>query len=135
METTGKVILVLPEVTGVSRSTGNAWASQSFVIETLGQFPRKQHFELFGSDRIAINLPQMGEEVTVSFDYESREYEGKWFNSARAYKVVKSNAATTAQQAAAQPLPPQAPAQPAPAASVAPAAQPTNLGDNTGLPF
>ena len=32
---------------------------------------------------------QVGEEVTVSFDINAREYNGKWWNSVNAWQVVR----------------------------------------------
>ena len=34
---------------------------------------------------------QVGEEVTVSFDINAREYNGKWWNSVNAWQVVRQS--------------------------------------------
>ena len=52
MEITGKIIAVLPERGGISK-TGNEWKMQEYVIETHEQYPRKVCFNVFGSDKIA----------------------------------------------------------------------------------
>ena len=75
MEITGKIIAVLPEQGGVSKN-GNEWKKQEYVLETHDQYPKKVCFQLFGADRIAQAAIQPGEELTVSFDIESREYMG-----------------------------------------------------------
>ena len=36
-------------------------------------------------------LLQVGEELTVSFDIDAREWQGRWFNSIRAWKVERAN--------------------------------------------
>ena len=51
MDIVGKIIQVLPLQEGISK-TGNPWKSQSYVLETQEQYPRKVCFEIFGEDRI-----------------------------------------------------------------------------------
>ena len=89
MELTGKIIAVLPAAQGVSQRTGNPWMSQEYVVEVPGQYPRKCVFRLFGEDRIKQFNIQSGEELTVSFDIDAHEYNGRWFNEIRAYNVSR----------------------------------------------
>ena len=84
MELQGKCIAALPIESGTSKS-GNAWQKQNFVIETAGQYPKKVCFQLFG-DKVN-DCPNVGEEVKVSFDPESREWNGRWFTQLNAWKV------------------------------------------------
>ena len=92
MEITGKIIQVLPEVGGVSKA-GNEWKKQEYVLETHDQYPKKVCFQIFGADKIAQAAIQPGEELTVSFDIDSREYQGRWFTSINAWKVDRPMAA------------------------------------------
>lgn len=96
MELTGKIIAVLPANSGVSSRTGNPWMSQEYVIEVPGQYPRKCVFRIFGEDRIKQFNIQNGEEVTVSFDIDAHEYNGRWFNEIRAYNVTRGAAPVAA---------------------------------------
>lgn len=89
MEVTGKIIAVLPEQGGVSK-TGNEWKKQEYVLETQDQYPKKVCFQLFGADRIAQAAIQPGEMLTVSFDIDSREYQGRWFTNINAWKVERA---------------------------------------------
>ena len=66
MELQGRVIAVLPERSGTSAR--GEWKSQSFVIETHEQYPRKMVFDVFGADRLAQFNIKGGEEITVSFN-------------------------------------------------------------------
>ena len=109
MEIVGKIIQVLPAQEGVSKSTGNPWKIQSYILETLEQYPRKVCFEIFGEDRIKNNPCEIDQIVTVSFDIESREFNGRWYTSIRAWRVQQGD--TTA-NAATQPEVPGAPAAP-----------------------
>ena len=88
MEITGKIIQVLPEQGGVSKTSGKEWRLQSYVLETQEKYPKKVHFEIFGDDRIKSNQCNIDDMVTVSFDIESREFNGRWYTSIRAWRVV-----------------------------------------------
>ena len=147
-EITGKIIAVLPTRSGTS-ARGTQWSSQTAVIETHEQHPKRVAFDVLGDKITEFNL-QVGEEVTVSFDINAREFNGKWWNSVNAWQVVRQSgqqahaqggystnpqtgaqAAQAAQQAAiagasgqtdsSNPFPPKQPAQP--------------QGDSSDLPF
>lgn len=87
MDLQGKVIAAMPERGGVSARSGQEWKAQSFVIETHDAYPHKMVFDVFGSDRLARFNIQVGQEVMVSFDVDAHEYQGRWFNSIRAFDV------------------------------------------------
>lgn len=139
MEMTGVVIAVLPERSGTSQR--GEWKSQSFVIETQEQYPKHLCFEVFGADRIAQFNIKGGETITVQFDIDARQYQDRWFNSIKAWNIIRpgqktpvqggynvgnpqtdAQAAQAAQQAAmagasgqtdsSNPFPPKQPAQP-----------------------
>ena len=85
MELQGKIILALPEISGVSAR--GEWKSQDFVVETHEAYPRKMVFSVFGADRLQRFNIQVGQEVLVSFDIDAHEYNGRWFNNIRAFDV------------------------------------------------
>ena len=91
MEITGKIIQVLPEQSGISKTSGKEWKLQAYVLETQEQYPKKVHFEVFGEDRVKANQCQLDDIVTISFDIESREFNGRWYTSIRAWRVVKGD--------------------------------------------
>lgn len=95
MEIQGKVIAVLPERSGVSAR--GEWKSQTYVIETQEQYPKKMAFDVFGADRIANFGIQFGEVINVSFDIDAHEYQGRYFNQIRAWNVVRQEQQATAQ--------------------------------------
>lgn len=131
MEITGKITYVLPERSGTSAR--GEWKAQSFVVETKDQYPRKMVFDVFGAERLQRFNIKVGDEVTVSFDIDAHEYQGRWFNNIRAYDVAHLDAAAAqaaGQAAAAAPQTTQA--APAPF----PPAQPDAAGESTDdLPF
>ena len=96
MELQGKVIAVLPEKSGVSAR--GEWKAQSFVIETHEQYPKKLCFDVFGADRLAQFNIQSGEELLVSFDIDAHEYQGRWYNSIRAFDVRQVDPASVGMQ-------------------------------------
>ena len=71
---------------------GNEWKVQEYVIETHDQYPRRMCFDVFGDDKIKQFNIQVGEELNVSFDIDAREWQGRWFNSIRAWKVERVGA-------------------------------------------
>ncbi|MFV0521684.1 MAG: DUF3127 domain-containing protein [Mangrovibacterium sp.] len=88
MEIQGKVFQILQEQGGTSAS-GNAWKKQEFVVETTEnpQYPKKVCFTLFGDRMSSLQGIKEGDEVKVSFDVESREYNGRWFHNVNAWRV------------------------------------------------
>ena len=98
----GKIIQVLPLQGGVSKTSGKEWSLQAYVLETIEQYPKKVHFEVFGDDRIKSNPCDVDDIVSVDFDIESREFNGRWYTSIRAWRIVKQDATQAAPQEAEQ---------------------------------
>jgi len=96
MEIKGRIIQVLPLQQGTSKA-GNPWKKQEYVLETQDNYPRKVKFDFFGdrADQYRLNV---GDDVVVSFDLESREFNGRWYTDVRAWK--SESAAAAAQQSA-----------------------------------
>ena len=127
MELTGKIIAVMDPRGGVSARTGNTWKTQEYVLEVPGQYPKRCLFNVFGEDRINQFNIQNGDELTIQFDIDAREYNGRWFNDIRAYNVVRGQQPV----AGAQPV-----AAPSEATSPFPPAQePASEGASDDLPF
>lgn len=113
MEITGKIIFDLPEQNGTSKA-GNQWRKKEYVLETEETYPKKIHFDFFG-DRVDQFRLTVGQRVRLSFDIESREYNGRWYTSIRGWNAVPADDAP-----AAQPMQQAAPAPAAPAAAPVP---------------
>ena len=131
MEVVGKIIQVLPEQGGVSKTSGKEWKLQAYVLETQEQYPKKVHFEVFGEDRIKANPCQLDDVVTVSFDIESREFNGRWYTSIRAWKIQQGVA--TEEVAPAPAVVPTVAA--APQANIATFDAAAGVDETTDLPF
>lgn len=91
MDISGKIIQVLPLQQGTSK-TGNPWKKQEYVLETQDTYPRKVKFDFFG-DRVDQFPLAIGDFVTVSFDLESREFNGRWYTDVRGWKAEKAGQA------------------------------------------
>ena len=127
MELTGKIIAVMEPRGGVSARTGNTWKTQEYVLEVPGQYPKRCLFNVFGEDRINQFNIQNGDELTIQFDIDAREYNGRWFNDIRAYNVIRGQQPV----AGAQPV-----AAPSEATSPFPPAQePASDSASDDLPF
>ncbi|MBP6970826.1 MAG: DUF3127 domain-containing protein [Bacteroidaceae bacterium] len=88
MEITGRIIAVLEARSGTSKASGNPWKIQEFVLETIHeQYPKKMMLSIFGEDKIRQAAINLGDEVVVSFDINAREYNGRWYNDIRAWRV------------------------------------------------
>ena len=87
MEIQGKIIVVLPERSGTSQR-GNQWRSITYVLETQEQYPKKLAFDVTNDKIDQLNI-QVGEILTVQFDINAREYNGRWFNSVNAWNVIR----------------------------------------------
>jgi len=137
MDLTGKVIAIMEARGGVSARTGNSWMTQEYVIEVPGTYPRKMLFNIFGEDKIKQFNIQPGEEITVQFDIDAREFNGRWYNDIRAWNILRGPIAQNVPQAtAAAPFAPQNVAAPqAAAAPFPPAQEPAAEGAADDLPF
>lgn len=107
MELIGKIIEECPIQEGTSRS-GNPWKKRMYIVETQESYPKKVALTVFGSDRVAATeaAVKLGDTVRVSFDLESREYNGRWYTDAMAWRIelaAAQPAAPAPQQAYSQP--------------------------------
>ena len=86
MEIKGKIVKILPEESGQSSKGG--WRKQQYIIEIPGQFPKKVCFMAWG-DKIDDFQIRLNDELEVSIDIESREFNGRWYTDVKAWKVAK----------------------------------------------
>lgn len=107
MEITLQIKQVLPIQEGIGRN-GNAWKLQPYVGETNDTYPKKVYFEVFGESLMERAHANEGDFVTVSIDIESREFNGRWYTSIRAWKIEPAAPAAQPVQVkpkAAEPVP------------------------------
>lgn len=98
MEIQGNVIQLLDEQSGEGKN--GRWRKREYVIETGGQYPKKICFNLWG-DKIDQFPMKVGDSVTVYFDLESRDFNGRWYTDVKAWKVEQQSNSGTPDQAGA----------------------------------
>lgn len=87
---TGKIIAVLQSRSGTSQRTGKEWVSQEFVLETQEQYPQRLCFTVSGAERLRQFSITEGETLTVFFDIDAHEWNGRWYNEFNAYNVRRN---------------------------------------------
>lgn len=86
LEITGKVNQVLPMESGESKN--GPWKKQNFIIEFMdGNYPKKLSIQVWGDKTDMVNNLQPGQDLKVSFNIESREYNGRWYTDVKAWKI------------------------------------------------
>ncbi len=90
MQITARLFQVLPLQSGMGKN--GEWKKQDIVVETDGQFPKKICISIWG-DKINESQLQVGNMLTIDFDVESREYNGRWYTDVKAWKVESAGAA------------------------------------------
>ena len=91
MELSGKIIQLLPEKSG--ESARGPWRKQEYILETESQYPKQVCFMAW-SDKIDEFAIKEGENLVVSIDLESREYNGRWYTDVKAWKVARVDSST-----------------------------------------
>ena len=105
---------ILDKQTFTSSKTGNVYEKFFFVGKTQAQYPKIIAFSVMGKEKFEKLGIVVGKSYNISFDVESREWNGKFFTDITAWKAVcvdgdmgsqsTSNAVPQA-QAAPQPTP------------------------------
>lgn len=88
MQITAKLVQVLPAQTGQGKN--GEWRKQEIIVETDGQYPRKICISVWGDKLGGLKLSP-GTELSVDFDIESREYNGRWYTDVKAWRVTESD--------------------------------------------
>lgn len=92
MKIRGRVAHVGVITTGVSQRTGNKWKSQEIVIEYFdndnARYPDSVNVRIFG-ERVDTLKLQVNDEVEASIGLNAREYDGRFYNEARVYRIER----------------------------------------------
>jgi len=134
LEIEGRIVRKLAVQSG--QSARGAWARQDFILEYQdGNFPAQACFTAWGEDKVRdLDRFQVGDSVKVAFNIRSREYNDRWYNDLRTWRLSPAGAAAPSAQPEAAPA-----AAPIPAAAPAPTLEDmpafTDEGGNDDLPF
>ena len=121
MDLNVKIVKILDAQSYVSKSNGKTYVIRHFVGETTNtQYPKIVAFKVMGEGEEKFNAMGIvvGGTYNVSFDVESREWQGKFFTDCNAWRAVRVDVAqqqntnvnvAQSQQSIPQPQPAPAP--------------------------
>ena len=120
----GKVIKLIEVKEGVSKTSGKDWKLAQYLIDTTTnpQYTKQVVVEVFGDERIDELSLIPDEQVKLNVEIESREFNGKWYTSVRAWGRAEDG----------QPAQPTQQVDPEPKTQQV---QPTNVEETSDLPF
>lgn len=128
LEIVGKLIKVLPEVTGQGKN--GPWNKQEFVIETLdSQYPKKVCMTAWGEKANDLKQFAQGDTLKATFSPESREYNERWYTELRAFRIEGADGEVSAPSAGS------GAGYAAPASRQSAPAQPRQNSQPAGMPF
>lgn len=81
----GELISLSERLEG-SRSNGDKWSSQGFVIQTEGQY-KKNIYIVDWNDKCELSKFTIGDILDVYVNFESREYNGRWYTDVKSWKI------------------------------------------------
>lgn len=71
-------------------SARGPWSKQDFIVETIETYPRKICMNVWGADKVSeVTAYNEGDELLVSVNVESREFNGRWYTDVRAWRIQK----------------------------------------------
>ncbi len=104
LEIEGRIKQKLAKQSG--QGAKGSWTKQDFVLEYQdGNYPADVCLTAFGNDKVAdLDKYQVGDSVKVAFNLRAREYNGRWYNDVRVWRIAPAgqSASAPAQQQAYQ---------------------------------
>jgi hypothetical protein len=98
LKLSGEIVSISEIQNGTSKA-GNEWKKLGFTVTTGGDYPKTCYFTVFGQEKVDnfMKYNKTGQNVEVSFNVESREYNERWYTDLNAWKVftLKNEGATT----------------------------------------
>ncbi|MDD4657229.1 MAG: DUF3127 domain-containing protein [Bacteroidales bacterium] len=136
LEIVGSLIKKTPVQSGTSAR--GEWQKQEFIIKTQDNFPKEVCFNVWGAEKVSeLTSYTEGELLKISFNVESREYNGRWYTDLRAWRIERT---TPEGDSTYPPAPAQSFSQPKPVATAPQSSEqlPGDLPSDAGeddLPF
>ena len=81
----GKVLSLIPEQRFMGKS--GELVRNGFVLETMEEYPKRVAFSVLGEERWRNMGVSVGLDCIVSFDLSSREWNGRYFTEASAWRL------------------------------------------------
>lgn len=87
LELEGRIVRKLNVQTGTSAK--GAWSKQEFVFEYKeGNYPTQVCMNVWGEEKVRdLEKYQVNDQVKISFNLSSREYNGRWYTDVRAWRI------------------------------------------------
>ena len=89
----GRLVQILSAQEG--QSTRGAWKKQDFIIETSEQYPKKVCICCWNEKTDELSKFQLNDNLRVSVNIESREYNSKWYTDIKAWRIEQLNTEST----------------------------------------
>ena len=95
MEITGRIIQKLDMQKGTSAK--GEWKKQEFIVETNDKFPKKVCVSAWAEKVDDLDRFKINDTVKVSYNLESREYNGRWYTDVRSWKIEPASGSAPSQ--------------------------------------
>lgn len=102
LEIEGRIKQKLAKQSG--QGTKGSWTKQDFILEYQdGNYPADVCLTAFGNDKVAdLDKYQVGDSVKVAFNLRAREYNGRWYNDVRVWRITPAGQSAPAPQPVCQ---------------------------------
>ena len=96
LEIEGRIKQKLAKQSG--QGAKGSWTKQDFVLEYQdGNYPADVCLTAFGNDKVAdLDKYQVGDSVKVAFNLRAREYNGRWYNDVRVWRIAPAGQSAAA---------------------------------------
>ena len=99
LEIKGTLTKIGETIEGVNKA-GDTWEKLTYTVTTAEQYNNLYAFEVFGKDASTMfrKYNTVGDKVTVKFNVNTNEWQGKYFTTLQSWRCTKNDAQTTAQE-------------------------------------
>ena len=89
LEIKGTITKILDVQTGEKKDGSGQWEKQTFIVDTGEKYNNIYAFEVFGDAKVDNfkKYNKVGQELTVEFNVNTNEYQGKYFTTLSAWKI------------------------------------------------
>mgnify|MGYP003141324348 CR=1 FL=1 len=97
MDITGKLIKKFDTESGVSKTTNKEWHKQSVMIEQNTEYNKGVVISFFGDKIKSLRNVNVGDDVSISVNVSSREFNGKYYHNLDGWFIAKFGQETVGQ--------------------------------------
>ena len=133
MEFVGVLVNKINEREGTNAN--GPWKIGTYLLQTVEMYPKRMAVDVGDGQmgRIAQWDSMIGKNVTIQFEIDAHEYQGRWFNSLRAWQIKENTPKATTATAQPQPAPQAEQPKPEAPATIDPVG--ASEGNANDLPF